>query len=227
MYSYGCNHTPTLIYAINDAYFYGSDASNVSDFDGDLVINLTGISNVPQSLVAIPELAKHLNVKYKEIMVPWADMSAPKVEPEFWRSLNKYIKDSNYTKVCFHCQAGHGRTGTALAAMIVANVGYTVEDAVLYVREEYCEEAVESYTQMAYLRLLDEYYNGNKFEGNINDSEVKPSMVYKSKYLDNKPYSSYWSKKDDDDNTKNIVSGMNEMGVEIEDDEEENKIIFD
>ncbi len=57
------------------------------------------------------------------------------------------LKDGR--KVHAGCIGGHGRTGTFFAAL-VAHLGLT-EDPIPYVRENYCNNAVESPKQMEYL----------------------------------------------------------------------------
>ena len=48
------------------------------------------------------------------------------------------------------CIGGHGRTGTFFAAL-VAHMMPEVKDPIAYVRENYCNEAVETEEQIAFL----------------------------------------------------------------------------
>jgi len=52
-------------------------------------------------------------------------------------------------KIHVGCIGGHGRTGMVLAALVRTVGG--IEDATAYVREHYCEKAVETDTQIGYL----------------------------------------------------------------------------
>lgn len=53
----------------------------------------------------------------------------------------------------FACVGGHGRTGTALAAMLIA-AGMAPEDAIAYVRQKHCRSATETPGQTPYLLHL-------------------------------------------------------------------------
>jgi protein-tyrosine phosphatase len=51
------------------------------------------------------------------------------------------------------CWGGHGRTGTALACLAVL-MGCPATDAVAWVRSNYCEDAVETDEQIAFVEQL-------------------------------------------------------------------------
>lgn len=217
-YTLRCSHGPTAVYAINSVIYHGADFRGVSSFNGELVINFTSQPNIHSSLAQIPELAQHLVLPYKELMVPWPDMGVPCVKPEFWQALHKYIQDNKYEHVCFHCQMGHGRTGTALAAMLVANVGYSAKEAVEFVRQEYCKEAVETFSQTSYLQELDTTFNKRSYKEGSEESPV-PSSVSIEVDLNS-----------DDGGDANMgvdEEDSEEISMYEEDDEEEKKIIFD
>lgn len=158
-----CRHTPTQVKCIDDIHYMGASQSCALEFDGDLMINFTRTPDIP-SVMAIPELAEYVGIRFKEIMVPWPDLGTPHIDPGFWRALHEYIDKNNFKEVCFHCEAGHGRTGTALCAMLIANDGFSAHEAVEHVRSMYCDEAVETWEQATYLQELDEYYNDREIE---------------------------------------------------------------
>jgi len=168
-----CKHEPKMIKKIDGVHYMGASQAHALDFTGDLMINFTKASDMP-SVMNIPELAKFVDVKFEEIMVPWPDFGTPKVDPGFWKALHEYIISRDFAEVCFHCEAGHGRTGTALSAMLVACCGYSALEAVGHVRTIYCEEAVESWPQAIYLQELDEYYNNREM---VEEDCPTPSMV--------------------------------------------------
>ena len=169
-----CRHGPTGVCRIGDVHYYGSSQSGAMDFKGELMINFTRTSDIP-SVMDIPELAKFVDIPFKEIMVPWPDFGMPSVNIGFWPALHKYIVDNDMSQVCFHCQAGHGRTGTALCAMLIAVEGLSVYDAIDFVRSIYCEQAVESHEQVEYLCMLDEVYNGRHLDED--DYPVSSMMI--------------------------------------------------
>jgi protein-tyrosine phosphatase len=51
------------------------------------------------------------------------------------------------------CAGGHGRTGTTLAGLLVLQ-GLSARSAIRRIRRAYCEEAIESREQEAFVRSL-------------------------------------------------------------------------
>ena len=168
-----CRHTPKQVKRIDGIAYSGASQSGAWEFTGDLMINFTRDSYIP-SVMKIPELAKYVSINFEEIMVPWLDFGRPNVENEFWKALHEYVFQKEYKQVCFHCEGGHGRTGTALCAMLIANCGVSALDAVGHVRSIYCDEAVETWEQSTYLQELDKYYNGREI---IEEDCPIPAMV--------------------------------------------------
>ena len=78
------------------------------------------------------------------------DMSVPKSIDEF-RELIAYLSQAvvDQKKIHIGCIGGHGRTGLVLAALVRELMN--LEDAVTYVRENYCKKAVESQQQIDWL----------------------------------------------------------------------------
>lgn len=85
-----------------------------------------------------------------EVCYPITDMAAPK-NPETFKQLVTWISNQLDAgkKIHVGCIGGHGRTGTLLAAL--ARVVLDEEDAITYVREQYCTHAVESAEQVRFL----------------------------------------------------------------------------
>lgn len=86
----------------------------------------------------------------EEFLFPITDMLVPKDLKEF----NKLIQHLmvaivNGKKVFIGCIGGHGRTGLVLAALLKCMTGE--EDAITYVRDNYCQKAVESSGQVDWL----------------------------------------------------------------------------
>lgn len=86
------------------------------------------------------------------IDVDWGDFDVPELTKDWWALLIKTLQEMPTLNVAFYCEGGHGRTGTALAilAQLSGNVpeGY---DPVDWVRDIYCDEAVESMRQLNYI----------------------------------------------------------------------------
>jgi hypothetical protein len=86
------------------------------------------------------------------ITLPWEDMSPPPVQPEFWINLVKRLPPGN---IGVGCVGGHGRTGTAIAAMLICSTSKNATQAIRWVRREYCESAIENDAQEKYLFVLE------------------------------------------------------------------------
>jgi hypothetical protein len=185
----GCNHSPELIFDYKDVNYYAADEYGGREFNGNLIINLTKDANgkAASNAYNIPQLAKHMAYRPEEIVLGWQDFGSPPVKASFWQAIHAYAKSKKYTDVCFHCQQGHGRTGTALAAMMIANVGVKAVDAITDIRSRYCKSAVESDSQLHYLLSLDEEVNerpaptGNDMEDFLDTYNPKMKYIFKSK----------------------------------------------
>lgn len=81
--------------------------------------------------------------------IDWPDMGVPPLKPAFWPALAKEVMGK---KVGIGCGAGHGRTGTAAAALLVSIYAITTDEAVNFLRKGYCKEVVETPGQIALIR---------------------------------------------------------------------------
>lgn len=176
---YVCRHEPSLILEIDGIKYYASDAKGVEKFTGDMVVNFTTRSNLPGGNIP-KNILKHIEIPFEEIMIPWPDFGLPKVKITLWKALHSYFKQKKLKTVCFHCEGGHGRTGTALSAFMVANIGYSALEAVYHIRDRHCEEAVETSEQCKYLQLVDFHYNNR--EPNKDEEPEPATMSIASKY---------------------------------------------
>lgn len=168
-----CNHSPTFIYSDGSVNYYAADEEGAEEFSGNLIINLTTkpSTKAVATTYKIPQLSKHMLSLPEEIVLGWIDFSTPPVKSSFWKALHKYCKDKSYKDVCFRCGYGHGRTGTALASMLIANKQMDAESAIHMLRDQYCKQAVESQRQIIYLIDLDCTLNDVPFpdEDKINE----------------------------------------------------------
>ena len=154
-----CYHEPKYVFKINNVEYFAADANGVSKFNDGLVINLCGSQKMPSALNMPHELMLHMQIPYTEIMVPWPDGETPLVKYSFWKGLHEYCEERGYDKVCFHCEAGHGRTGTALAALAISNLNWSSEQAIRHIRRVVCRYMVETFEQTIYLGSVDETFN--------------------------------------------------------------------
>lgn len=84
------------------------------------------------------------------ILFPITDMSVPKDPAEF-KLMIEWLSGQLLAGKSVHvgCLGGHGRTGMVLAALVRTISGN--EDAITYVRENYCKKAVENFAQTNWL----------------------------------------------------------------------------
>jgi hypothetical protein len=81
------------------------------------------------------------------------DMQAPSDADSFKKLIDWLaVQLTAKKKVHVGCIGGHGRTGTVLAAL--AHVMTGRKDAIEWVREQYCQKAVESHSQVDFLVKL-------------------------------------------------------------------------
>jgi protein-tyrosine phosphatase len=85
------------------------------------------------------------------IHYPWPDMSIPASLGEFYGAATWLLGEVEGGKTLdIGCYGGHGRTGTAMACLMVLQ-GAMPGAAVKRIRETYCKEAVETREQVAFV----------------------------------------------------------------------------
>lgn len=167
-----CSHDPKALFEYNDILFYGAtqrrvDASFLQDHD--LIINCgayDAVCGASYSNGPFKKLPKWLDAaRYKltlppvdEVWLDWADFNVPNINDNFWPELVQNAKDNGVKRIIACCTGGHGRTGTALAALLVS-MGWSVKKAVTFLRQSYCHEAVENMKQVEYLTGLSKRLN--------------------------------------------------------------------
>lgn len=121
----------------------------------DIVVNLTGTSIKEEHTIPIPELTKWSNggSTFTEVMLDWPDYGVVSFPLQFWLDLVEHIQTKKLKLLVF-CVGGHGRTGTAVASFLIAALGWDGEKATKWVRESYCERAIESKKQEDYILNL-------------------------------------------------------------------------
>lgn len=86
------------------------------------------------------------------VLFPWEDWGVPANHQLFRRALRWLLKEaSRGKKIEIGCMGGHGRTGTALACLLMVQ-GLGHSRAVSKVWSRYCEEAIESRNQLDFIR---------------------------------------------------------------------------
>lgn len=162
-----CSHKGTTpVFTINNSNICALSRLNlISPGDFDLLIDCSNYLSdyLPMHL---PEGYKHLakhEQRYHNVMaIPWSDMSEPSVNVQFWIDLVETLRSINKPhRVGVFCVGSHGRTGTALSALLMASQNMRAIDAVEFVRRNHCTKAVESTIQLYYLCNLEEALFGD------------------------------------------------------------------
>lgn len=83
------------------------------------------------------------------LSLDWPDMGTLPVTLDFWLELWGMLP----AKTLAMCVGGHGRTGTCLAALMIAD-GIDYYSAIDHVRTHHCKDAIESVNQTRYLHNL-------------------------------------------------------------------------
>lgn len=117
-----------------------------------VVMNLMGTSITPQHNIPIPELQKwESKSSVQEMMIDWPDMDVVEFPVEFWTDIRDYLQKEK-KKMLIFCVGGHGRTGTAVACLLVVSCNMTADAAISWIRKNYCGEAIENKWQEDYVR---------------------------------------------------------------------------
>lgn len=142
---------------------YGGGLSRAIDFAGmDLAFALTPMTSTPCPISLNAAAAKHpclasLKFELPVVSIDWPDFGITRIGVNGWRQIVDAIIEftatspQNEVNVVFFCQGGHGRTGTALAILSVLLKLAENTDPVLWVREYYCKQAVETDEQLDYV----------------------------------------------------------------------------
>lgn len=89
----------------------------------------------------------------EEVYYHVSDMTAPKHPKEFVALVEWTLEQMKAgKKVHAGCIGGHGRTGTFFAALAATQTEVPVEDAIQFVRDNYCAKAVECPEQITFLK---------------------------------------------------------------------------
>jgi hypothetical protein len=84
--------------------------------------------------------------------IPWEDGADISLSKEFWLDLIKEIREKK-KDVLVACLMGHGRTGTTLAILYALMTGVK-KDPVKVIRQIYCKNAVETFSQIKYIEKI-------------------------------------------------------------------------
>jgi Protein-tyrosine phosphatase len=172
-----CSHKPFRAFALKTKpgrggweVYVGTKAyctPELEEMDFDIILNCAGSGSVlPNHKIPMPWGKKYEHLNAKEIQLDWPDFGIPIIKLDFWGELLKHIKQHK-SKVLIFCMGGHGRTGTALAALMIAD-GYQPQVAKDWIWKNYCRKAIESTGQEAYLDRIFDYYSRKQKKAKVN-----------------------------------------------------------
>jgi hypothetical protein len=132
----------------------------VSFDDGTEVVAVSFGSADPYARQATPDFGLYLDERWQPPWphehLEWPDFGVPGDRETVVRALEALLGRARLgQRVEIGCYGAHGRTGTALACMAIL-CGRAPSEAVAWVRDEYCERAVETDGQEAFVLSLAE-----------------------------------------------------------------------
>lgn len=100
----------------------------------------------------VPDLSNDDRSDWPSVaVVYWRDYGAPNAD------VVRYVQwaEREWASgrgIQFGCYGGHGRTGTFFALLLVESGMYTPDEAIKYVREKYCADAIEGKAQKDFIK---------------------------------------------------------------------------
>jgi hypothetical protein len=156
-----CPHPGTTTIAVIDGIkIHGTTVSDAYDIWEDDHLIVACASYATSSCLEVPEGFESLmeyDVPQDILQIEWKDYQAPRLHPEFWKALIEAAVTNGVQNISVCCVGSHGRTGTALAALMIVHKQMTAAKAVNYVRKRHCDQAVESHAQIDYLVWVEEW----------------------------------------------------------------------
>lgn len=133
--------------------FAGGKSRGVEVDKNNLIIDV-GVSAISEvSINGLNGNGKHLeDYQATIIKIAWSDFEVPTLGVEFWHDLIKTIRLVG-KDVVVACEGGHGRTGTTIS-ILAYMMGAVRTDPIKFIRKVYCDEAVETTTQINYIRNI-------------------------------------------------------------------------
>lgn len=156
-----CSHDGVVkVMAIGSCVIYAGSRVEVQAFDDwTLAIVCGDTSLLPKGRVFMSERAAAMLLDLGVPVVPhlrinWADSDTPGLSDHWWQKLVAALRKID-GMVSVNCMGGHGRTGTCLAILAsLSGACKKTDDPVAWVRKVYCEDAVETKSQIDYVEAI-------------------------------------------------------------------------
>lgn len=153
-YSEKCAHKgDDVILQVGNVTFGGATGKSIPwSTPADLIVDCAGEARRFDSSHKFPlkynKLRSFVSDEIERIEISWSDGAAPPLQRKFFEELPKVVGRGH---VVFNCIGGHGRTGTALAAMLIVHQKMSACEAIETVRKMHCENAIETNAQVQWL----------------------------------------------------------------------------
>ena len=144
--------TPTLVYQSPVDVWAGSRNTTVPR--NCIIVDLMGELSSPIALYNWPRVDTFTR---PTAVIDWPDMDIPRLQKDEWVDLCKELcatARETGKSLFVSCSAGHGRTGTFLAIWGLLWSSIEDTDCVKWVRDHYCEEAVETHSQIEFIERM-------------------------------------------------------------------------
>lgn len=127
--------------------------------DGTEIVAVSFDDTDPYARDRPPDFGLYLDPRWQppwpHHILDWPDFGVPEDPAEVVTALRALrARARRGARVELGCHGGHGRTGTALACLAVLS-GEPPEEAVAWVRAHYCDQAVETPEQAAFVAALE------------------------------------------------------------------------
>lgn len=157
-----CHVGPKFVMRMGKARIWaGSVREMRSEMGWALRVRVTDVHDAAGTAVRLDDKAAALipralleTASPPTIDITWPDFDVPELNREWWENLTNGLENID-GDIGVYCIGGHGRTGTILS-ILAALSGNSPEgtDPVLWVRGQYCEDAVESNLQLDYVQEI-------------------------------------------------------------------------
>lgn len=147
-----CHVDPKKILELGNCNIYCSSSysSNLSTLRPDVIIDLSGWFQAPVKVIGPGFENLQAVACASHVRINWPDYSTPAIGARSFAALFNDLKAIE-GDVLIACTGGHGRTGT-LAAILIGLSGIAGgRNPIKYLREIYCERAVENDSQIDFV----------------------------------------------------------------------------
>lgn len=161
--SYSMSMDPKEVFVHENISFWGTSKANLDKLDlsdKDLIINCTGVSYDFAQFVKKTPTWLSLDTSdslISQLVLEWKDFGIPPKSwtEKHWLSIFSQAKENGINRIICCCQAGQGRTGTALGAFYgLLKKPEEKENIIKFIRNNYSSKAIENIAQERYLLLL-------------------------------------------------------------------------